>query len=68
MSSITERLEKINHALTARELAIMLSVSPISIYKLARTGRLPSLRLGTCVRFCGKSVAKWLRTKEVGVQ
>jgi excisionase family DNA binding protein len=65
MASITEQLEGIGHALTAKELAILLSVSPISIYKLARTKRIPSLRIGTSVRFCGKSVAKWLRTQAV---
>lgn len=66
--SLADQIEGIGHALTAKELAALLSVSPLSIYKLARTRRIPSLRIGTCVRFCGKGVAQWLRRQEVAVQ
>jgi excisionase family DNA binding protein len=65
--SLADQIEGIGHAITAKELAALLSVSPLSIYKLARTRRIPSLRIGTCVRFCGKSVARWLRNQEVAV-
>ena len=67
ISSLANQIEEITHALTAKELAALLSVSPISIYKLARTKRIPHVRIGTCVRFCGKSVATWLRRQQVGV-
>jgi len=29
--------------------------------KLARNGKIPSFRVGTCVRFDPRAVAKWLR-------
>jgi len=48
-------------ALTADELASMLTVSRITIFKQAKEGRIPSFRIGTCVRFDPKMVAQWLR-------
>jgi excisionase family DNA binding protein len=47
--------------LTADELASMLTVSRITIFKQAKAGRIPSFRIGTCVRFDPQSVARWLR-------
>jgi hypothetical protein len=35
-------------------------VSEITIYKQAQKGNIPSCRVGTCVRFCPKSVADWI--------
>jgi excisionase family DNA binding protein len=48
--SLAEQLEKIAHALTANNLAQLLQVSEVTIYKLAKTNRLPSFRIGTAVR------------------
>jgi excisionase family DNA binding protein len=53
--------ERIGRALTADELASMLTVSRITIFKQAKAGRIPSFRIGTCVRFDPKSVARWLQ-------
>jgi excisionase family DNA binding protein len=63
MSGITlvEQIERTGHALTADDLAKLLSVSRITIFKQAKTGRIPSFKVGTCVRFDPKSVAEWLR-------
>jgi excisionase family DNA binding protein len=61
VQSLPERIERIGHALTAVELATLLAVSPVSIYKLAKAGRLPSFRISTCVRFDPRAVATWLR-------
>ena len=66
--SITERLERFDHALTAAEVASLLSVSKITIFKHARTGRIPSFRIGTLVRFNPQTLAKWLRTQEMVVR
>ncbi len=60
-SSLPDQIERIPHALTAKELATLLAVSPISIYKLAKTNRIPSFRICSCVRFDPKVVAAWLR-------
>jgi excisionase family DNA binding protein len=59
--SLPDRIEGIGRALTADELASMLTVSRITIFKQAKAGRIPSFRIGTCVRFDPKMVAQWLR-------
>jgi len=60
--SIADQIEKIGRALTAEELAKFLSVSRITIFKQAASGRIPSFRVGTCVRFDPRAVAQWLRS------
>jgi excisionase family DNA binding protein len=60
-TSLPDQIERIPHALTAAELANWLAVSPISIYKLSKAGRIPCFRIGTCVRFDPRTVANWLR-------
>jgi excisionase family DNA binding protein len=59
--SLADRIERIDRALTADELASMLTVSRITIFKQAKAGRIPSFRIGTSVRFDPKSVGTWLR-------
>jgi excisionase family DNA binding protein len=59
--SLADRIERIDRALTAGELASILTVSRITIFKQAKAGRIPSFRIGTCVRFDPKSVGTWLR-------
>jgi len=61
MASIPDELEEIGHALTAKELSGILSLSPKTIFKLAKACRIPSFRVGTCVRFDPFTVARWLR-------
>jgi excisionase family DNA binding protein len=61
--SLVETLEQIPHALTAVELARLLSVSRITIFKHAKAGRIPSFRIGTAVRFDPRAVATWLRSR-----
>ena len=59
--SLADRIERMGRALTADELASMLTVSKVTIFKQAKAGRIPSFRIGTCVRFDPKSVGTWLR-------
>jgi len=40
--SLADQIEKIGRALTARELSKYLSVSTVTIFKLAAAGRIPS--------------------------
>jgi excisionase family DNA binding protein len=61
-TSLADRIQNLDHALTADELAPLLSVSRITIFKHARRGHIPSFRLGTCVRFDPHAVAEWIRT------
>ena len=59
--SIADQIEKTDHALTAEDLAELLSVSKVTIFKQAAAGRIPCFRIGTCVRFDPRAVAAWLR-------
>jgi response regulator of citrate/malate metabolism len=43
--SIADQIEKTGHALTAEDLAKLLSVSRVTIFKQAAAGRIPSFRL-----------------------
>lgn len=58
--SLEKRIANFGRALTAKELAELLNVSPITIFKQAKKGLIPSFRIGTCVRFCPKRTAEWL--------
>lgn len=60
---LPDRIEGAGHALTAHELAELLNVSDITLFKHCKDGRIPCFRIGTAVRFDPVSVARWLRTK-----
>jgi excisionase family DNA binding protein len=62
-STLADRIEQIGRALTAKELASMLNVSKITIFKHAKAGRIPCFRIGTCVRFDPRAIANWLRAQ-----
>lgn len=53
-------------AMTAKEVAEMLSISPKTVFKLARAGRIPSFRIGTAVRFEARLLIDWLRQQRTG--
>jgi excisionase family DNA binding protein len=53
----------LERALTAEELASLLAVSKVTIFKQAKAGRIPCFRIGTCVRFDPRAVANWLRQR-----
>ena len=61
LSPLADVIEATNHALTAAELARVLNISKVTIFKQAKAGRIPSFRVGTCVRFDPHAVAQWLR-------
>jgi excisionase family DNA binding protein len=63
VASLPERIERNGRALTAQELAELLNVSDITLFKYCKAGRIPCFRIGTAVRFDPVSVARWLRTK-----
>jgi excisionase family DNA binding protein len=58
--SLQARIANFGRALTAKELAELLNVSPITIFKQAKKGVIPCFRIGTCVRFEPKKTAEWL--------
>ena len=59
--SLSDRIERIGHALRAGELAELLAVSRVTVFKQAAAGRIPSFHVGTCVRFDPRAIANWLR-------
>jgi excisionase family DNA binding protein len=63
MQSVIEVIASSKRALTAADLASILSVTPDAIYALARRGILPSFRIGSAVRFDPKAVAQYLQGK-----
>ena len=58
---LPQRIKEIRRAITASEVAAFLAVSPITVYKMAKAGRMPSFRVGTAVRFDPRAIAEWLR-------
>lgn len=59
-TSLQSRIANYGHALTAKELAELLNVSPVTVFKQAKKGLIPSFRIGTCVRFEPRKTAEWL--------
>lgn len=58
--SLVERLKSQTKVLRAGELASLLEVTPQHIYKLASSGRMPSIRVARAIRFDPQQVANWL--------
>ena len=58
--SLHQRIANHGRAFTAKEIAGLLNVSPVTIFKQAKKGLIPSFRVGTCVRFEPKKLAEWL--------
>ncbi len=61
-------IEQMDHALTVKELATLLSISPPTIYSRARSGLIPSYRIWGSVRFDPRAIADWIRSQSISVQ
>jgi len=61
--TLADRIADSRKALTAYKLAELLSVSAISIFRLAKRGVIPAFRVGTSLRFCPAAIARWLRER-----
>jgi excisionase family DNA binding protein len=64
MSSLTKgmKMDKEHEIMTVCEVADLLRVHPITIYRLLRTGRLsiPAFRIGSDWRFRRVEIDKWI--------
>jgi len=60
-SALIENLEKRQRALKASEVADLFQVSPMTIYRAAKEGSLPSFKVGSSLRFDPKTVIAWLK-------
>jgi excisionase family DNA binding protein len=49
--SLADQIAQTGRALTADELGMFLTISRATIFRMAKAGRIPSFRIGTCVRF-----------------
>jgi excisionase family DNA binding protein len=58
-----EQLQARRGLLTAEELAALLNVSEKTVYRWSKSGSLPSVRIGTLVRFEPATVSTWLRER-----
>lgn len=63
--SLASLVRRRRSAWTADELAEVLSLSRKHIYKLAKKGRMPSLRIGGAIRFDPHATAAWLESKAI---
>jgi excisionase family DNA binding protein len=61
--SIAEQVEQFDHALTAGDLARLLNVHKLTIYRMANAGTLPCFRINSAVRFEPRAVARALRER-----
>ncbi len=50
--------------LTVDQLADVLQVSRVYVYKLVRERKLPAVRIGKAVRFTETALEQWLKEKE----
>jgi excisionase family DNA binding protein len=58
---LAERVEQLRRALTVKEVAELMQVSPMTIYRLAARKAVASFRVGDSLRFDPKAVAAFLR-------
>lgn len=63
--SLASLVRRRRSAWTAEELAEVLSLSRKHIYKMAKKGRMPSLRIGGAIRFDPHATAAWLESKAI---
>jgi excisionase family DNA binding protein len=61
--SVAAMIERHRGMLTPATLAVLLAVSPKSIYAWVKAGTLPAVILGASIRFCPATTAQWLRDR-----
>jgi len=66
-SSIAEQVERMQHALTVRELISILRVSDQTIYRMIADHTIPFFLVRGSYRFDPKIIAEWLRQQSVNV-
>lgn len=62
--TVIERLNQIDRPVKAKRLAEILGISHITLYKLAKQGSIPSIRIATAVRFDCRAIARWLKAAQ----
>lgn len=49
--------------LTVIDVAKLLSLNPLTVYRLAQKGEIPAVKIGRCWRFTKEAIEKWLDQK-----
>jgi excisionase family DNA binding protein len=57
--TIIETIENMDTLLTVEALGKLLAISPKTLYKVIKAGRLPAYRLGDSIRLEPSDVVKW---------
>jgi excisionase family DNA binding protein len=60
LKSVASIIRNMRRALSADELAELLSISRITVLRRAKRGQIPSFRIGGLVRFDSAAISKWL--------
>ena len=63
MHSLAETIRARKTAWKAEELSVLLALSQKHLYKLAKSGRMPCVRIGGAVRFDPHTTANWLEAR-----
>ena len=53
----------IDKLMTTKELASYMQLNPLTVYRKAREGEIPSIRVGRSIRFKKEQIDKWLESK-----
>ncbi len=53
--------------LTVKEVSEILSIAPQTLYQWAELGRIPSFKLGGCIRFDESEIMAWLGSCKKGI-
>lgn len=61
--SIATQIERCESLITPAQLALLLALSPKTIYAMAKSGSLPVVRFGTSIRFDPSDTSRWLRDR-----
>lgn len=66
-ADLASRIERKKTAWTAEDLALLLELSPKTLYKMAKSERIPAIRIDGMIRFDPSLTAEWLRAKTTGM-
>ena len=58
--------QMVTEVMTVSEVAEYLRVNPQTVYRKAKTGELPALRIGRAIRFRKVQLDEWMKTVSVG--
>src|SRR5271157_3978787 len=59
---VLDHLSRSERLLTARELALILAISPKTLYSYAERNMIPHFKIEANVRFRGRDIAEWFST------